>query len=152
MVLGISRLDLGDFLGRLSPSHGRSRLHLSSFEYPRTARSVGGGRRGGLASGGFEGCCVTPGSGLGRKPLIEGTLELYSESRQVSSPSLNNRLQQKSTGQSRSETVLLSTSQLLPLEDYVRPSDTGAKKMTDGQNRLYKACGIYHGLRSHHET
>ncbi len=92
----------------------------------------GGGEEGRNGEWRLRGLLCDAGLGSGRrKPLIEGTLEHYSESRQVSSPSLNNRLQQKSTGQSRSETVLLSTSQLLPLEDYVPPSSEEDDRQTE---------------------
>ena len=68
--------------------------------------------------------------GLARKPLIEGTR--YSESQQVSC--LNNRsTNRKSVGQDGSETVMLASSQLLPLEAVLYDPRTvsGNRRLTD---------------------
>ena len=54
---------------------------------------------------------------------------LSGESRQVSS--LNGGLQQGAHVERRSETLTLVNSQLLPIEGFVRPGDSGAKMRSD---------------------
>lgn len=90
--------------------------------------------------GGLEGCCCAkPGpstyNNLGSAPLIEGTRysEITTSVQNVKSEQSHYLTLHRQTAcsRSRSETVILAASQLLPLAVSVRPSDTRAKKKAD---------------------